>query len=74
VLALRLIIALDVAVRHRRGIRFPRPLLLVTLLIELLEQEEEHDGVHADPPDERLWIVALDEEQLEGMDHDCDEL
>jgi len=47
---------------------------LVTLLVELPEQEEEHHGVQADPPDECFWIIALDEEQLEGVNHDGDEL
>lgn len=46
----------------------------VRLLVELLEQEEEHDGVHADPPDESFWIVAVDEQQLESVDHDGQEL
>jgi len=44
------------------------------LLVELLEQEEEHHGVHADPPDESLRVVAVDEEQLERVQHDGQEL
>lgn len=44
------------------------------MLIEFFEKEEEHDGVHADPPDEGLWIVAVDEEKLECVQHDRDEL
>lgn len=47
---------------------------LVGALVELVEQEEEHDGVHADPPDERARVVAVDEEQLEGVYHDGDKL
>lgn len=47
---------------------------LVRGLVELVEEEQEHDGVHADPPDEGAWVVAVDEEQLEGVDHDGDEL
>jgi len=46
----------------------------VLLLVELLEQEEEHYGVHADPPDESLRVVAVDEEQLERVQHDSQEL
>lgn len=42
----------------------------VRVLVELVEQEEEHDGVHSDPPDERLRVVAVDEEQLERVHHD----
>lgn len=45
-------------------------LRLIRGLVELVEQEQEHDGMHANPPDERLRIVALDEQQLEGMHHD----
>lgn len=30
--------------------------------------------MHANPPDERLRVVAIDEEQLEGVHHDQDEL
>jgi len=44
------------------------------LIVKLLEQEEEHYGVHADPPDESLWVVAVDKEQLERMYHDSQEL
>lgn len=46
----------------------------VRALVELVEQEEEHDGVHSDPPDERLRVVAVDEEQLERVHHDGDKL
>jgi hypothetical protein len=30
--------------------------------------------VHADPPDESSWIVAVDEQELESVNHDSDEL
>jgi len=46
----------------------------VLLLVKLLKQEEEHNGVHADPPDESLRVVAVDEEQLERVQHDGQEL
>lgn len=46
----------------------------VCALVELVEQEEEHDGVHSDPPDERSRVVAVDEQQLEGVHHDSDKL
>ena len=57
------------AVRQR-----PPPLQLVILLVELVEQEEEHGRVQADPPYERLRVVAVDEEQLERVDHHHHEL
>lgn len=46
----------------------------VLLLVELLEQEEEHDGVHSDPPDESFRVIAVDEQQLESVHHDGQEL
>lgn len=46
----------------------------VRLLVEVGEEEVEHDRVHADPPDEGLRVVAVDEKQLEGVDHHQDEL
>lgn len=48
--------------------------LRVGLVVEVFEKEEEHDGVHADPPDERSRVVAVDEQQLEGVHHDTHEL
>lgn len=30
--------------------------------------------MHSDPPDEGFGIVAIDEEQLEGVDHNQNEL
>lgn len=47
---------------------------LVCGLVEFIEKEEEHDGVHTDPPNECFWIVAVDEKQLECMYHDSHEL
>lgn len=48
--------------------------VLVGCLVELVEQEEEHHGVHADPPDKSFRVIAIDEEQLEGVNHDQNEL
>lgn len=48
--------------------------LSVGFFVEFVEQEEEHDSVHADPPNKCTWIVAVDEEKLESMEHDQDEL
>jgi len=47
---------------------------VIRLVVEFLEEEEEHDSVHADPPDEGSWVVAVDEKQLEGVHHDGNEL
>lgn len=49
-------------------------LLVVRLFVKIGEEEVEHDRVEADPPYERLRVVAVDEEELEGVDHDQDEL
>lgn len=43
---------------------------LIGVLVEFIEQEEEHHSMHADPPNKRLWIIAIDEEQLESVHHD----
>lgn len=51
-----------VAVLQRAVLGFGRFPSLVRLVVELLEQEEEHDGVHADPPDEGTGVVAVDEQ------------
>lgn len=37
----------------------------VTSLVEVGEEEEEHDTVEADPHHETLGVVALGEQQLE---------
>lgn len=49
-------------------------ILLVCLHIEVAEQEVKQDRVHSDPPDERLRVVAVDEEKLESVDKHKDEL
>lgn len=41
----------------------------IGLVVEVFKEEEEHDSVHSDPPDEGSWVVTLDEQQLEGMHH-----
>jgi hypothetical protein len=44
-------------------------------LIKVSEQEIEHESVGANPPNEREGIVAgIVEEQLEGVNHDGNEL
>jgi len=48
--------------------------VFVGCLVELVEEEEEHDSVHSDPPDKCLRIIAIDEEQLESVHHDQYEL
>jgi hypothetical protein len=30
--------------------------------------------MHADPPDEGFWVVAVDEQKLESVNHDGNEL
>lgn len=50
------------------------PLSLVGLFVELFEQEEEHDGVHSNPPDEGFRIITVDEQELESVKHDENEL
>lgn len=47
---------------------------LVRLLIEVVEQEVEHDGVQQNDPSERLGVVAFDEQQLRRVDEHHDEL
>lgn len=47
---------------------------LVAALVEVGEQGEEEHAVAADPPDEGLRVVAVDEQQLECVHHDGDEL
>lgn len=46
----------------------------VGLLVEVGEEEVEHDWVQTDEPDEGLGVVALHEEELEGVDHHQHEL
>jgi len=42
----------------------------VSSLVEVGEEEEEHDSVQADPDHEALGVVALSEEQLELVGED----
>jgi hypothetical protein len=49
-------------------------LLLISLFIEVRKQEVEHHCMKTNPPDKRYWIVAVNEEQLEGVNHHKDEL
>jgi len=48
--------------------------VLVGSLVEVGEEAEEEHSVATDPPDESLGVVAVDEEQLEGVHHNSDEL
>lgn len=48
--------------------------VFVGCLVELVEKEEEHHSMHSDPPNKCLRIIAIDEEQLEGVHHDQYEL
>jgi hypothetical protein len=48
--------------------------LCIALLVKLIEEEEKHDGMHADPPYKSFGIIAVDEEELECVYHDCNEL
>lgn len=49
-------------------------MIVVSVDKEVPEQEPEEDGVEPDPPHEAAWIVALPEQQLEGMDENRHEL
>lgn len=46
-----------------------RILVLVRFLVEAAEKEVKHHGMHTDPPNKGLRVVALDEEQLECVNH-----
>lgn len=48
--------------------------LIVRLWVEIFEQKEEHDGVHADKPDEPTGVVTVDEQELERVHHNAHEL
>ena len=50
------------------------PLAIVGLFVELFEEEEEHNSMHSNPPHEGFWIIAVNEEKLESMSHNCNEL
>lgn len=47
---------------------------LVRLLVEVIEQEVEHDGVQQDDPSECLRVIALSEQQLGRVDEHHNEL
>lgn len=42
-------------------------LLEVCLFVEVREEVVEEHGVHADPPDEGAWVVAVNKQQLERV-------
>ena len=48
--------------------------VLVTALVEIGKEAEKENSVTANPPNESLGVVAVDEEELEGVDHNSDEL
>lgn len=48
--------------------------LAVGLLVEVREQEQEHDAVQSDPHHETLRVVALGEQQLELVREDSHKL
>lgn len=50
------------------------PSAFVGGFVEFVKQEEKHDSVHANPPNECSWIVAIYEEKLESVNHDCNKL
>lgn len=49
-------------------------LSLVGLFVEFLEQEEEHNCVHANPPNEGSRVVTIDKQKLESVKHDENKL
>lgn len=49
-------------------------LLAVGVLVEVGEEEPEENRVESDPPHEASRVVAVSEEQLEGVHKDGDEL
>lgn len=50
------------------------PFAIVGLIVKFFEQEEEHNSVHSDPPDEGFRVVTIDEQKLEGVKHDGNKL
>jgi len=46
----------------------------VGLLVKLVKEEVEHDGVHSDPPYKGFRVIAVDEKKLERMHHNGNEL
>ena len=63
-------VSLDLSWRSFERFLWP----FVGLVVEVTEQEVEKYGVHSDPPDEGTWVIAVDEEQLEGVNHYENEL
>ena len=51
-----------------------RSAALVGLFVEFIEQEEEHNSMHANPPNKSFGIITVNEEQLEGMYHNGNKL
>lgn len=51
-----------------------RSTALIGLFVEFIKQKEEHDGMHANPPNESFRIITVNEKQLEGMNHNSDKL
>lgn len=41
----------------------------VGLCVKFFEEEEEQAGVHSNPPRESSGVVAVREQNLEGVDH-----
>lgn len=50
------------------------PFVDVALLVEVREEEQEHDTMKTDPYHETAWIIALSEQQLELMCENGNEL
>lgn len=50
------------------------PFVDVATLVEVREQEQEHDTMKTDPYHEAAWIIALSEQQLELMCENGNEL
>lgn len=48
--------------------------LAVRLLVEVREQEQEHDAVQSDPHHETFRVVAVGKQQLELVREDCHKL
>lgn len=48
--------------------------LFVGLLVEIVEQEVEHDCVQQNYPGERFRVIAFNEQQLRCVDEHQDEL
>lgn len=55
----------NLSLYHAGAVALLLILARVTSLVEVGEEEEEHDTVEADPHHEALGVVALGEQQLE---------